>query len=139
MSPDAADLPPEWGRVLEALAILLQGKRNPTIIVTDTDGSQYNLRLPAPTGPPREEVAPTPGPAPMTQGREPTRGCGADVLRAMRDADCRLTTSQIMDALAAAGKEWSERQVKRCLVGLQEVGAIDKNPNAEPPGYGLVT
>lgn len=70
------------------------------------------------------------------RGIEPAKGCGADVLRVLRECKVRLTGPQILDELADRDLEHSERSVTRWLSILREGGFVDNDPGAKPPGYG---
>ncbi len=67
---------------------------------------------------------------------EPAQGCGADVLRVLRDAGCRLTVPEIMQELADRDLEHSQRSVERWLQKLREIGLVDHDSEARPAGYG---
>jgi Fe2+ or Zn2+ uptake regulation protein len=70
---------------------------------------------------------------------EPASGCGADVLRVLRDAGVRLTVPQVVEELGSRNLEHSQRSVERWLQILRENGLVDHDRDARPPGYGLTS
>jgi hypothetical protein len=64
-------------------------------------------------------------------------GCLADIQTVLGLAGKRLTTAGILDALAAAGLDWSESTVKGTLSAAVDAGNLTNDQRANPKGYAL--
>jgi hypothetical protein len=75
---------------------------------------------------------------PVTQKSVPTENrCEEDIVAVLRAAGHRLTTMQILEALDRQGMPHGESTVKAHLAGMVRRGVLDKDPDANPHGYGL--
>ena len=66
--------------------------------------------------------------------REPS-GCMGDILAVLRAAGGPLTTAGVLDALAKAGKEWSESTVRHTLAAAVDAGILANTQGKDSKGY----
>ncbi len=102
--------------------------------VTVEGGSMRAVFQLGPVDAAREEPPPA---ASRATPREPVNGCGADILRVLREVGCRLTLRRLLDEFADREIPWSESSVNRHLAMLREAGLVNNDPEARPPGYGI--
>ena len=77
----------------------------------------------------------TGGPAPEGDGH--MSDCLLDIIVVLVRAGRRLTTTEVLSALDAAGLSWGEGTVKAALAAAVKDELLDNKPDAKPPGYGL--
>ena len=74
---------------------------------------------------------------PPLTSRAMLRQAQLDIIGVIREAGRRLTTTQILDALANRGLQPSEGGTKTTLAELVRFGELTNSRAARPPGYGL--
>jgi hypothetical protein len=63
--------------------------------------------------------------------------CAANVLAVVSEAKKKLTTSEVLTALEAAGMPWAESTVKGALAQMVRDGTLVNRCNGQGRGYGL--
>lgn len=112
---------PDRKAIISGLLRLLEGAQDAaTVEVQFSRGGRVVFELPSP---PRHKYDP--------------QSCEADILEVLRIEARRLTTMELLAAMARHNKEWGESTVKVKLAELVDEGDIDNDPKAKPRGYGL--
>jgi hypothetical protein len=105
----------------EAIDLVLRLLRAyPSAHVSITDpatGARTEVHLPA-------------EPAPISDG-----SCNSDILTTLREAGQRLTTTQLIAAMEAAGRPWAESTIKAALAAMVRDGTLLNRPDGKPKGY----
>lgn len=75
-------------------------------------------------------------PAPRLSGPRPSQ-CEEDVVTVLTDAGHRMTQEQVCGALSTSPYVWGESTVKQALARMVKDGRLNRDPDANPKGYGL--
>jgi|SRR5581483_12048452 len=117
--------------VLVSLLKILGSDPSPgTLTWRPLTGVEVSYTIPAMQGPPPPEAQS----GTSTSKRSRLRDA---ILETLRSVGHRLTGSQLLSAMERLGHEFSERRLFGELAKLARLKILTKNPDADPPGYGL--
>lgn len=100
----------------EEVRLVIHGERRPVLILVPRGGT----------------TAAEPG-----QPDPDDQTCRDAILLTLREAGRRLTTSQLLTAMEAAGRVYGESHVKATLASLVRSGELDNRTDTVPRGYGF--